>query len=130
MNTSTRFREAILNAAGGAALYGARVYAKAAPLDSLQGEVYIVIDRISTQREAAHDGDGRLATSLMQLTIGGPQRERIEEVKDFLIEALHGKQYESASGSIVMLLIDDTDRYEPDARTHSAILDFQVIDNN
>jgi hypothetical protein len=130
MSTSTLFRSAILSLPGSSAYYGARVFAKTAPADTIAGDVWIVIDRLSARRLAAHDGDGRMSETLFQVTVGGGSRERVEEVKDFLLEQLNGFQYEDAGGSIAILLSDEGDDYDPDKRVFASHMDFTVIDNN
>lgn len=127
MNTPTRFRNAIVSLPG--ATYASRVFAKEAP-DDLAGAVWLVIDRIATRREAAHDGDGRLSEVLFQVTVGGGVRSEVESVKDFLIEGLHGLDYPDPTGSIAILLDNETDDLDAEHRVFTSQLDFTVLDNN
>lgn len=130
MTTAIRFRNAILNSPA-ATLLGTRVYAKYAPDDALAGKrPWAVVDRISTTRASAHDGDGRYTEIVFQVTVGGSERETVENVKDILIESLHGYQYVEDSGDIVLLVQDERDDWDPANGTFTSQIDFFVTDNN
>lgn len=129
MSTPVRFRSAILVLPGGAALYGTRVFAKQAP-DDLAGAVWIVLHRLSSTREAAHDGDGKMMSVLFQVDVGGGVREQVETVKQFLLENLNGHTYEDGTGSIVSLFEGELDDYDDEHRSFLSRMTFTVLDNN
>lgn len=127
MTTAIRFRSALLALPG--QTYGQRVFAKKAP-DDLAGAVWLVIDRVSNIRLAAHDGDGRMSDTLFQVTVGGGGRDQVEAVKDFLLENLNGHTYTDATGSISVLHDGDADDFDSDTGVYASFITFRVLDNN
>lgn len=122
-------RQAILANAGVAALVSTRVWASFAPLTTSMAGPWIVITKISGQEDSSHSGNAHLSRPRFQLTVGGTDQEKVDEVAQLLIRDFNAATYTHSGRILTIFHADDMDAWEEPTRHYRASVDVYVWAN-
>lgn len=117
-----------------AALIGTRVTSAFAPHTTAADGPWIVMTQISGQEDGSLSGDAGLTRPRFQFTIGGPDQEEVDAVRDTLIVQFHAstKTYTDSGAvdrDITFFHADDNEAWEESPRSYKVLVDFFIWAN-
>jgi hypothetical protein len=116
------------NAAALVALVGTRIYYVRAPQDVTKP--YIILTKISSVRNHAHDGSSHLAVSRFQLSIFATTYKETKDIAAQVQAALQAKSGNIGDSPYVetgsILYEDETDMFESDTGLYHCAVDYMV----
>lgn len=92
------------------ALVGDRIYSKFADADKTMPAITVV--KSGESRDYDHSGDIAIVRSSISITVFAESDFAVEEIKDVVIELLHGESIQLGDGRASIELIDDSDVIE------------------
>ncbi len=133
MNIRTGIRNALLANAALVALVGQRITSSYAPNTTPVESTWIVMTLINGAEEGSFDGNSQLTHPTFQFTIGGADKEKVDEVQRLLVQ-MHCTEYDYTEGENTFRLTffhsDARDAmWEGGTRVSEASVDLQVWTN-
>lgn len=131
MNIRNAIRSAFLADAALVALVGQRIFTSFAPIGRTTSvnDTWVVMTKLTGAEESAHDGNQQLSHPLFQFTIGGADKEKVDEVQR-LLSTYNAREftYDDQGTPRVLTFFhrDDRDDWEPESRLHKATVDLEV----
>ena len=124
-------RQTLLANSALAALVGTQVTSAFAPHTTAATGAWIVMTQVSGQEEGSLSGDAGLTRPRFQFTIGGPDQEVVDSIRDTLIVQFHAstKTYTdsgSVAHGITFFHADDNETWEESPRSYKVLVDFFI----
>lgn len=122
-------RQCLLANAPLAALIGERVTSAFAPSNTIATGPWVVMTQVSGQEEGSFSGDAGLTRPRFQFTIGGPNQEDVDAVRDVLISEFNVATKTYDGHSITFFHADDNEAWEENLRSYKVLVDFFIWAN-